>query len=52
MNWGEFKDPVSHMCLIGSVVTPSFLTQEVAGLNNIFHKKNSVTEFAEFSENI
>ena len=51
--WGQFKDPVSHMCLAGNVVVSWPLTQEVAGLSpftvmtNIF-----VIEFAGFSENI
>ena len=31
MNWAEFKDPVSHMCLAGAVVASWSLTQEVAG---------------------
>ena len=53
MNWTEFKDPVSHVCLAGAVVASWSLTQEVAGsstftvMTNIF-----VTEFSEFSENI
>ena len=53
MNWAEFKDPVSHMCLAGTVVASRSLPQEVGGVSpftvmaNIF-----VTEFAEFSENI
>ena len=53
MNWSQFTDPVSHMCLASPVVAPWSLTQEVAGSNpfavmtNIF-----VTEFTEFSENI
>ena len=42
---GSIKDPVSYMCLAGAVVASWSLTQEVAGLTNIF-----VTEFAEFSE--
>ena len=33
MNWAQFKDPVSHMCLAGSVVAFWSLTQEVAGLS-------------------
>ena len=33
MNWAQFKDPVSHMCLAGTVVAFWSLTQEVAGLN-------------------
>ena len=53
MNWSQFKDSVSHMCLAGAVVASWSLTQEVAGsspftvMTNIF-----VTEFNEFSENI
>ena len=31
MNWAQFKDPVSHMCLAGTVVACWSLTQEVAG---------------------
>ena len=33
MNWAQFKDPVSHMCLVGTVVASWSLTQEVAGSN-------------------
>ena len=53
MNWAQFQDPVSHMCLAGSVVASWSLTQEMAGsspftvMTNIF-----VTEFSEFTENI
>ena len=52
MNWVQFKDPISHMCLAGAVVACQFLTQEVAGwqvrvlLMTIFF----VTEFVEYSE--
>ena len=46
MNWTQFKDPVSHLCLAGAVVASWSLTQEVVGSNplmtNIF-----VTEFSE-----
>ena len=31
MNWDQFKDPVSHMCLDGAVVASWSLTQEMAG---------------------
>ena len=31
MNWAEFKDPLSHVCLAGTVVASWSLTQEVAG---------------------
>ena len=53
MNWAQFKDPISHMCLAGAVVASWSLTREVASsspfsvMTNIF-----VTEFAEFIENI
>ena len=30
MNWAQFKDPVSHMCLAGAVVASWPLTQDVA----------------------
>ena len=33
MNWTQFKDPVSSMCLAGTVVGSWSLTQEVAGSN-------------------
>ena len=33
MNWSQFKDPASHMCLAGAVVSSWSLTQEVAGLS-------------------
>ena len=33
MNWAQYKDPFSYMCLAGTVVAPWSLTQEVAGLN-------------------
>ena len=29
--WAQFKDPVSHMCLAGTVVASWSLTQDVAG---------------------
>ena len=53
MNWAQFKDPGSDMCLAGAVVASWSLMQEIAGsspftvMTNIF-----VTEFADFSENI
>ena len=31
MNWTQFKDPVSHMCLAGTAVASWSLTQKVAG---------------------
>ena len=53
MNWIQFKDSASQMCLAGTVVASLSLTQEVAGsspfttMTNIF-----VTELDEFSGNI
>ena len=53
MNWAQFKDPVSSVCLAGAVVASWSLTQEMASLNpftvmtNIF-----MSEFDQFSENI
>ena len=53
MNWSQFKDPVSHMCLPGTLVASSSLSEKVAGsspfivMTNIF-----ASEFFEFSENI
>ena len=43
MNWGQFKDPISGLCL----------TQEIAGSNPFTVMTNIlVTEFSEFNENI
>ena len=28
---GQFKDPVSHVCLAGAVIAPRSLTHEMAG---------------------
>ena len=53
MNWDQFKDPVSHMCLAGAVVAFWSLTQEVAGLSPFTVMRIIfVSEFAEISENI
>ena len=54
MNWGKFKDSVSHMCRAGTVTASWSLKQEVAGLNPFtVHNTNIlVTEFCEFNENI
>ena len=47
-HWVQFKDPVSHMCLAGTLISLWSLTQEVAGsshftvMSNIF-----VSEFTE-----
>ena len=50
MNWAQFKDPVSHMCLVGAVVASWSLTQEVEGLS-LFTVMTNVF-VCEFSENI
>ena len=48
MNLGQFKDPVSHMCLAGAVVAYWSLTEEVAGSSPLTVMTNIVvTEFAE-----
>ena len=53
MNWGQFKDPFSHMCLAGVVKASWSITQEMAGLSPFTVMTNiSVTELGEFSENI
>ena len=53
MNWAQFKDPVSHMCLAGAVLASWSLTQEVVGSSPFTVMKSVfVTEFAEFSKNI
>ena len=39
MNWAQFKDPVSHMCLAGAVVACWFVAQEVVGSNIHFLQK-------------
>ena len=57
MNQDQFKDPVFHMCLAGTVPTSWSLTQEVAGLNpftvmtNIFVALNSANSGKAFREN-
>ena len=57
MNWAQFKDSVSHMCLAGAVVASWFLTQEVEGwspftamtnilsLNSVKTSRKKSTEF-------
>ena len=46
MNWAQFKDPVSHMCLDGIVVASLSLMKEVAGPSNC-NASIFVTEFSE-----
>ena len=38
MNWAQFKDPVSHMCLAGAVVACWFVAQEVVGSHTFIAK--------------
>ena len=38
MNWAQFKDLVSHVCLAGTVIASWFLTQEVTG-SSLFNDK-------------
>ena len=51
MNWAQFKDPVFHMCLAGTVVAAWSLTQEMTG-SGPFNDKYVVPEFTNFSETI
>ena len=53
MNWAQFKDPVSRMCLAGTVVASRSLTQEVVGGEGGRFEPFccNVTEFSELSEN-
>ena len=55
MNWAQFKEPVFHMCLAGTVVASSSLTQEVAGTpfycsDKYFWLLNSVNSHKSFRE--
>ena len=53
MDWGQFKDPGSHMCLAGIMVASWSLTQEVACSNPFTVETNIlIIEFSEFNENI
>ena len=53
MNSAQFKYPVSHMCLAGTVVAPWSLTQQMAAPSPFtLMTYISVTEFSKFSKNI
>ena len=52
MHWAKFKDPVSHMCLAGTVVACWSLTKKVAGWQVQVLLYIFVIEFPEFRENI
>ena len=53
MNWGQFKDPVYHMSLAGTVIASWSLTLEDTGSNSFndmyFESLNSVKTFRENS---
>ena len=50
-NQGQFKYPVSHICLAGTAVASWFLPQKMAGSNPFTGKTNIfVTEFSGFRE--
>ena len=56
MNWSQFKDPVSYMCLAGAVIASWSLTQEVAGsspftIATITLSLNSANSVKTFREN-
>ena len=46
MNWAQFKDPVPHMSLAGTVVASWSLTQEVVS-SNTFTVMTNIFEFSE-----
>ena len=46
MNWAQFKEPVSHMYLVGVMVASWSLTQEVAG-SSTFTVMTNIYEFSE-----
>ena len=52
MNWAQFKDLASHMCLAGAVVACWFVAQEVVGSNTNFLQKyfSSSTESVDSTE--
>ena len=52
MNWTQFKNPVSHMCLAGAVLASWPLIQEEAGSSPFTVMTNIVvTEFSETFRN-
>ena len=49
----QFKDPVSHMYLVGAVSASWSFKQEVAGSNPFTVMTNIlITEFSKFKENV
>ena len=56
MNWNQFREPFSHMCLTGTVATAWSLAQEVASSSpftvstNIFTTLNSSCRKVMFSQ--
>ena len=51
MSWGEFKYPLSYLCLASSVVTIWSLIQEVADSNDFFTNILSLISVKTFTEN-
>ena len=56
MNWTGFEDPISHMCLAGTVLASWSLTQEMAGSSPLtvmthFNPLNSINSMKTFDEN-
>ena len=55
MNWAQFKDPVFHLCLVGTVVACWPLTEELAGSSpfndKYFLSLNSANSVKTFRKN-
>ena len=52
MNWAQFKDPVSYMCLAGAVVASWPLTHEITGSSPFTVMTNILNFATELSKNI
>ena len=50
MNWGKFKDPVSHLCLASAVIASWSLKQEMAGSNPSSVVTNIFSHFNLFND--
>ena len=50
MNWAQFKDPVSHMCLADTLVASWSLTQEVTGSSLLLLSLNSLNSVKHLGE--
>ena len=51
MYWGQFKDSVFHMCLSGTVVASSSLTQGLVGLNPFYCNDNVFSDSSTTASN-